>query len=236
MMRRVYYLLCEKWALSDLEHRRLKVARFNDLNDPFELLGPELPEQRYRQRFYRWRAKVTSRFGLLCFSKTWRNPVLWSHYGDRHKGLCLGFDIPANELHDVRYLGERSKPTELLPEKAEPGPLFLIKFKDWAYENESRRIIRLAEARKDGEHYFWPFGEDLALREIIVGARCKVTQKSLQRILKGRTQEHKADKGSSRVQDVQRGDQPAGLEYSAIPGRDCGPLCQHARDIGTPWN
>jgi hypothetical protein len=23
---------------------------------------------------------------------------MWSHYGDRHKGICLGFDVPDNEF------------------------------------------------------------------------------------------------------------------------------------------
>ena len=26
--------------------------------------------------------------GMLCFSKGWHNPVQWSHYTDKHKGIC----------------------------------------------------------------------------------------------------------------------------------------------------
>ena len=36
---RVYYLTGAQFALSNLALRRIKNARFGDLNDPFELLG-----------------------------------------------------------------------------------------------------------------------------------------------------------------------------------------------------
>ena len=39
---RGYHLLPKKWALSDLKHRRLKVATFDDINDPFEPRGVAL--------------------------------------------------------------------------------------------------------------------------------------------------------------------------------------------------
>jgi hypothetical protein len=34
---RLYHYLSEKHALDDLENKRLKIARIEDLNDPFEL-------------------------------------------------------------------------------------------------------------------------------------------------------------------------------------------------------
>jgi hypothetical protein len=41
---RVYHLTPTKYAISDIEHGRLKVARFSDLNDPFELLALSFKE------------------------------------------------------------------------------------------------------------------------------------------------------------------------------------------------
>ena len=46
-----------------------------------------------------------------------------------------------------------------------------------------RRIITLADARKDGDHFFWPFGPDLMLRQVIVGPRSKVTKRLLKEVL-----------------------------------------------------
>jgi hypothetical protein len=36
---RVFYLTGAQFALSNLALRRVKISRFEDLNDPFELLG-----------------------------------------------------------------------------------------------------------------------------------------------------------------------------------------------------
>ena len=41
--------------------------------------------------------KTSALRAILCFSRNWDNLLLWSHYGDRHMGVCLGFDIPAGE-------------------------------------------------------------------------------------------------------------------------------------------
>ena len=46
--RRVYYLSKSDHALSNMVYRRLKVARFRDLNDPFELSGVRQFDKRQR--------------------------------------------------------------------------------------------------------------------------------------------------------------------------------------------
>src|ERR1700681_4254027 len=83
-------------AKTNIQFRRLKVAMFSDANDPFELLALNC-----RGRGKREARKVLRQFkesqddetGVLCFSRSWSNPVLWSHYADKHKGVCLGFDV-----------------------------------------------------------------------------------------------------------------------------------------------
>lgn len=85
----MYHLLSARWALDDLTRWRLKIAEFADLNDPFELLGVELPNRALRRAFAAWKAKALREYGVLCFSRKWSNPVLWSHYADKHKGICL---------------------------------------------------------------------------------------------------------------------------------------------------
>lgn len=55
--------------------------------------------------------------GVCCFSKTYSNPLLWSHYGDQHKGLCIGYGMERNpmpQLHEVDYDGGRSIYTSAL--------------------------------------------------------------------------------------------------------------------------
>lgn len=31
--------------------------------------------------------------GVCCFSTNYSSPVLWSHYGDQHKGICIGYSL-----------------------------------------------------------------------------------------------------------------------------------------------
>ena len=44
----VYYFTGALFALSNLALRRIKVSRFEDLNDPFELLGVDLANSKHR--------------------------------------------------------------------------------------------------------------------------------------------------------------------------------------------
>ncbi len=191
-MVRVYHLLCARYGLQNLAKGRLKVAEFQNLNDPFELLSLWLADRDRRRRFLATRKKAMAQWGLLCFSKTWTNPVLWSHYAERHTGLCLGFDVPDNLGQDVTYLKKRADLDSFLPSAStgasQPGQIFFLKFQGWEYENEWRRVVRLDHAiRQDGLH-FWPFGTDLQLREVIAGPLCPVSETKLRKALGARAQ------------------------------------------------
>lgn len=191
---RVYHLLPRKWALCDLKHLRLKVATFDNLNDPFELRGVALENRADRLRFNRWRKRTASRLGLLCFSKSWRNPVLWSHYADEHKGICLGFDVPESFLYEVKYVSERLQFEQLVPDEVQLQQLLRTKFKDWEYEAEYRRIVRLHKTSEADNLHSRQFDSDLELREVVLGARCKVEKEHLEQLF---------GEGFSRIELVQ---------------------------------
>lgn len=36
---------------------------------------------------------LTADKGITCFSETNDNILMWSHYSNKHEGICLGFDI-----------------------------------------------------------------------------------------------------------------------------------------------
>ncbi|MDF0378469.1 DUF2971 domain-containing protein [Methylophilus sp. YYY-1] len=172
---RAYYLTSEKWALEAIKKRRLKLSRLDEMNDPFELLGVSLKTKESRSVFLQLKKELNEEIGILCFSKTWHNPVMWSHYGNRHKGLCLGFDLMDDWTFPISYKGVRLK------EDTEKGvrenketlghQLLTTKYKHWEYEREVRMIIQLKHAVKDKEYYFLPFCNALNLREVIIGAR-----------------------------------------------------------------
>jgi len=104
---RVYHFLSATYALADIERRRIKVSQLSALNDPFELLASQLLTRRERQRFNSFRRKIERQYGVLCFSRSWSNPLLWSHYGDKHRGMCLGFEVNEKMLEEVNYRRSR---------------------------------------------------------------------------------------------------------------------------------
>ena len=106
---RVYKFYPLRSALRNLNEKRLKVSMISELNDPFEFLGYRFPNRQVRTAWEKMRSSVWNDKGLICFSESWSNPVLWSHYADKHKGLALGFDVQKQYLHKIDYIRERLK-------------------------------------------------------------------------------------------------------------------------------
>ncbi len=184
---RLYHFLNAEYALMDVRHRRLKIARINQLNDPFEFLGVATKSRELRRRYETMKDGLNEFMGLLCFSANWNNPVQWSHYADNHHGLCLGFDV-ASVAHKVAYVTERlpSKPRALQVEasaaEAHVMEILTTKFEHWRYEDEYRVFPHLDEPDQTGL-YFYQFDERIALREIIVGHHASITRDELARAL-----------------------------------------------------
>ena len=113
---RFYKFLNSKNAIKSLREKRLKISIVNELNDPFEFLGVELSNELLRSNIKMLKENFSNKYGVLCFSRNWTNPVQWSHYADRHKGICLGFDFEGdkNLSIDMKYFSERLSSNEIL--------------------------------------------------------------------------------------------------------------------------
>lgn len=175
---RLYHLTSADHAVSDIALSRLKVARFSDLNDPFELIGANFREREVRKIVRGFKTAFDAQSGLVSFSEDWAEPVLWSHYANRHRGICLGFNIPRNLVEKVQYEDERilAKLDELRDPNELPDDLkrtlLYTKYGHWCYEREYRRFVPLDTAIQEGRLHFVPFGPDLELAEVILGSEC----------------------------------------------------------------
>jgi hypothetical protein len=172
---RVYYFTKAKWALQAIHTKRLKISRFFEMNDPFELLAVDQRDPVGRKRMRDWSATINKEQGVICFTDSWQDPLMWSHYGDRHNGVCLGFD--ACDLQRINYKPERLTPILCREHTSHPPEeltrlLLTTKFSRWEYEKERRVLPRLSEMTKRGELYFKPFDDRLRLVEVIAGSRC----------------------------------------------------------------
>jgi len=184
----------QEHAFDNLRNRRLKISVLDDLNDPFELLGLALKSREARRTFQRFKREMSRNYGLLCFSKRWHNPVLWAHYGDKHYGICLGFDVPTNHLKKINYCPGRLKIAFNNTEDpkcindASMQKLLFTKYEDWAYEEEYRVYTTLEEQDAETGLFFKEFGPELQLKEVIVGPMCDVSYDAVSKTIDGLTE------------------------------------------------
>nr|WP_092231192.1 DUF2971 domain-containing protein [Bradyrhizobium sp. Gha] len=104
---RLYHFTTAQHAYSNIERGRLKVARFSECNDPFELLALNFNASQSRKAGRYFKSKVDNTKGFVSFSENWIDPVMWSHYADRHKGICLGFTLPRSAIQRIEYNDSR---------------------------------------------------------------------------------------------------------------------------------
>lgn len=182
--RRVYHFCNREFGLENLRKRRVKVSTFDSLNDPFEMLCHNAGDEALRRRLQAFKADVSSKNGIICFSRERTSPVQWAHYADRHTGICLGFDVPADFAMDVVYTGKRLKfeydPSSWDSSPNSPGyQAMLTKYKHWSYEKEVRLFGDLGIPDPENGLYFQYFGLHLELKEVAVGYKSEVSRHDL---------------------------------------------------------
>lgn len=191
---RLYNLASSKYALQNIERRRVKISRIEDLNDPFELLPANLRDPGERKLFRQFKRSFDREHGIHCFSRSWTNPVLWSHYADKHAGICLGFDVDARCAFPVSYVDSLRQFDFAAIDAAQNGrldfaqeevrKLISTKFRHWEYEDEMRVFVELDHSEAQDGLYFSDFGPQLQLREVIVGARCEISVREVCELVK----------------------------------------------------
>lgn len=183
-----YHFLSSQFAIEDLTNKWIKVSALGELNDPFELEPYLRFPYEGRQQYHEVSKHISKKWGLLCFSKNWRETVLWSYYAEKHKGIAIGFNILQGEVLKVRYTSySKRQKIELTNDINIDAKLFLdlakVKYKKWKYENEHRILVELKECLpkdclteeclppKVPYPYFIKFEGRLKVREIVLGCR-----------------------------------------------------------------
>lgn len=84
--------------------------------------------------------------GIFCASKTFDNLLMWSHYADMHRGVCVGIStetMHSNKFRRVEYLDDLPVLNVELY-LSDPDSAFnlisLAKSKAWKYEKEWRTV------------------------------------------------------------------------------------------------
>ena len=178
MSKRVYKFTSAHYGICNLQNKRLKLSTVDDLNDPFDLCPLDTTDPVISNAMDAVNTHFKQTTAILCFSRNWDNLLLWSHYGDSHTGICMGFDIPDGSLGenydtDVLYqpnLLQIRRPEDVNFDLA--SRLHRTKHESWSYEQEVRMFVGLNDP-PDAKGLRWiEFGPTLVRREIIIGAQC----------------------------------------------------------------
>lgn len=205
------------------KHRNVYFSSPENFNDPFECRPhfrmpsanefksymaeqgvPSSERNKLKHKFREWYSdkpdevreemhRTTRTFGLFCATPHNDNLLMWSHYGEEHKGICLGFDVNLREGLDgklidhffgaiapVTYTDQYPVINVLKHHKFEQAflkgdvremaefvsSLMLSKSHHWSYENEIRCIVGPMQGGV-GVRSFHPE----RLREVILGAK-----------------------------------------------------------------
>ena len=154
----------ERHSRSQAEELLRKVDYYStdpDAGDLKSLLGHYIEDELLR-RYHN---------GIFCLAGRATCPLMWSHYGDQHRGICIGYSVPAKTtVYKVKYGGSRlveaSKVAAMLggsdvARSQVDEAVLLRKAKAWGYEREWRMI---------GPHGLQH--SSLELEEIIFGVKC----------------------------------------------------------------
>ncbi|MEE4917616.1 DUF2971 domain-containing protein [Pseudomonas alliivorans] len=124
---------------------------YNATNPEYSAISPNT---QIKLLTYQLQVELIQAYGKGVLSLAARNscPLMWSHYGDQHHGLCIGYEVPLDvqeNLHKVAYGGSRlidaSKVAAMLnaddaARKEVDASVLLRKAQDWRYEKEWRLI------------------------------------------------------------------------------------------------
>ena len=132
-------------------------------------------EKRFISIFNAELQKQKDQFRVSCFSKTEKEILMWSHYANKHRGICIGFQKsgfsrnPDSIPTEVIYLDE-FRPIDYESGNLEAFKGWLTTKSDkWSYEEE----VRLFNYKKKEIISF----EQELVKEIIFG--CKVEESEI---------------------------------------------------------
>jgi len=163
MMEKIYKYM--KFRPEFFKEPSLRVSQRCALNDPFEFnpsqnVLDKISEDEIRDDFFQQIAAYSTDeefddTGVISFTETYNNLLMWSHYADEHKGIVVEFNYEKlkayfnnklnvnNSIERVLYNRERQ---DVLSYSFSPKQSLLTKSDDWIYEKEHRILTKVSNS------------------------------------------------------------------------------------------
>ena len=200
-----------------IQNSTFKFSKPNEFNDPFDFYdelidfakhiaeAPSSYTRRDRRKVEKasMKSKVSTLkqnwkqlkndYGITCFSKTYKEILMWSHYSDKYKGICIGILIDANKFLDSHFLSfaveykKSFKPRPYSEKDLKERINTMIQYSTvkadfWKYEQEIRLVSY--DYYKKYDSSFFNFSDFAEIKEIYFGLKIKEgDKKELKKIL-----------------------------------------------------
>lgn len=190
------YLDLETGIEKVLKEKTIKFSKPSSFNDPFDcyekLIEPDvqLPKEilenpnidknilseNIRKSYYDVLKDNAERNKISCFSKSHKEILMWSHYGEKHAGICIGIEVEKVKnkagLIEIDYVDSfnvlpyRSSEKYCSENRDALEHLIKVKSSSWKYEEEIRWLIY-------GERELWSFQDlgEIVIKEVIFGLK-----------------------------------------------------------------
>ena len=151
---------------------------FNDwekLNDPMEGFYIYTPEQ-HKINIEQILHAEKLKYKIFCCSKEYNEILMWSHYADNHRGICLEIEIDEMVCKEqnifYRNIVYKKNLVSILPKISEQKQAKYIlnhKISNWRYEKEIRFFIQNDKPNS------YKIGD---IKAILLGSRCNESEKN----------------------------------------------------------
>ena len=168
-----------------LANGSLKFSKPSEFNDPFDCLPTVVWEAPVgalphfvADQMHRGTQNALSQYiGISCFTPHPDKMLMWSHYGDQHRGICIGFDsdelkknvIKNSEGHALFSDFRKVEYTNCRPKHGDENSIYK-KSLEWQYEDEYRLVTTCRPGTPEWGPGVWNVPVS-SIKEVILGAR-----------------------------------------------------------------
>lgn len=171
------YKVYEKLVFKDKEYKKVPLLNkilyfFEKLILDFGKFKSEI-EIKFNNMSEKIRSEIKSKLLITCFSKKNDSILMWSHYGDSHKGVCFEFEEDRDIFEEVNYTGKRpnldlkkligrylmcefkNEECDFSEDEYQKSIIeqFFTKQNEWSYEQEIRCVLSKDNTSLDDFYY-----------------------------------------------------------------------------------